>query len=188
MGPTWGPPGSCRPQMGPVLAPWTLLSEKIVICGIGGCRYDNPYVTSDVNVGIITFLGFQKTNIQTRLFHFSRYKIPIMLHIYKHVFCHLLWYALNSMKRQTITTYSAYISVKTLYIFIISVYTLEHITQYERNNYVMHLYYFSIGMMKNVFNPVFTLFFFLSFFSWPYLPPYGQYAAAGKCPDKPGRS
>ena len=28
MGPTWGPPGSCRPQMGPVLAPWTLLSGK----------------------------------------------------------------------------------------------------------------------------------------------------------------
>ena len=26
MGPTWGPPGSCRPQMGSMLAPWTLLS------------------------------------------------------------------------------------------------------------------------------------------------------------------
>ena len=26
MGPTWGPPGSCSPQMGPMLAPWTLLS------------------------------------------------------------------------------------------------------------------------------------------------------------------
>ena len=26
MGPTWGPPGSCRPQMGPILAPWTVLS------------------------------------------------------------------------------------------------------------------------------------------------------------------
>ena len=25
MGPTWGPPGSCRPQMGPMLAPWTFL-------------------------------------------------------------------------------------------------------------------------------------------------------------------
>ena len=29
MGPTWGPPGSCRPQMGPMLAPWTLLSGAI---------------------------------------------------------------------------------------------------------------------------------------------------------------
>ena len=26
MGPTWGPPGSCRPQMGPMLARWTWLS------------------------------------------------------------------------------------------------------------------------------------------------------------------
>ena len=26
MGPTWGQPGSYRPQMGPMLAPWTLLS------------------------------------------------------------------------------------------------------------------------------------------------------------------
>ena len=26
MEPTWGPPGSCRTQMGPMLAPWTLLS------------------------------------------------------------------------------------------------------------------------------------------------------------------
>ena len=25
MGPTWGSPGSCRPQMSPMLAPWTLL-------------------------------------------------------------------------------------------------------------------------------------------------------------------
>ena len=28
MGTTWGPPGSCRPQMGPMLAPWTLISGK----------------------------------------------------------------------------------------------------------------------------------------------------------------
>ena len=26
MGSTWGPPGSCRPQIGPMLVPWTLLS------------------------------------------------------------------------------------------------------------------------------------------------------------------
>ena len=28
MGPTWGPSGSCRPQMGSMVAPWTLLSGK----------------------------------------------------------------------------------------------------------------------------------------------------------------
>ena len=26
VGPTWGPPGSCRPQMGLMLVPWTMLS------------------------------------------------------------------------------------------------------------------------------------------------------------------
>ena len=26
MGPKWGPPRTCRPKMGPMLAPWTLLS------------------------------------------------------------------------------------------------------------------------------------------------------------------
>ena len=32
MGPTWGPPGSCRPQMGPMLAPGTLLSGALHYC------------------------------------------------------------------------------------------------------------------------------------------------------------
>ena len=27
--PRWGPPGSCRPQLGPMLVPWTLLSGSI---------------------------------------------------------------------------------------------------------------------------------------------------------------
>ena len=29
MGPIWGPPGSCRPQTGPMLAPWTLISGSV---------------------------------------------------------------------------------------------------------------------------------------------------------------
>ena len=33
MGPTWGPPGSCRPQMDPMLAQWTLLSGYLSIWG-----------------------------------------------------------------------------------------------------------------------------------------------------------
>ena len=33
MGPTWGPPGSCRPQVGPMFAPWTLLSGKGCLLG-----------------------------------------------------------------------------------------------------------------------------------------------------------
>ena len=30
MRPTWGPPGSCRPQMCPMLTPWTLLSGTFI--------------------------------------------------------------------------------------------------------------------------------------------------------------
>ena len=29
-GPTWGPPGSCGPQMGPMLSPWILLSGLLL--------------------------------------------------------------------------------------------------------------------------------------------------------------
>ena len=37
MGPIWGTPGSCRPQMGPILAPWNLLSGYMsVSAGIIG--------------------------------------------------------------------------------------------------------------------------------------------------------
>ena len=36
MGPTWGPPGSLRPHMGPMLAPWTLLSGY-TISDCGNC-------------------------------------------------------------------------------------------------------------------------------------------------------
>ena len=31
MGPTWGPTGSCRPQVGPMLVPWTLLSRYFYV-------------------------------------------------------------------------------------------------------------------------------------------------------------
>ena len=36
MGPTWGPPGSCRSQMGRMLVPWTLLSgiDLVMILGV----------------------------------------------------------------------------------------------------------------------------------------------------------
>ena len=37
MWPTWGLPGSCRPHMGPMLAPWTLLS---------GYSHSSPHICS----------------------------------------------------------------------------------------------------------------------------------------------
>ena len=42
MGPTWGPPGSRRPQMGPMLVPWTLLSGTFVK-GLDQWPVDSPH-------------------------------------------------------------------------------------------------------------------------------------------------
>ena len=38
MGPTWRPPGSCRPQVGPMLATWTLLSGMTFLYTIVSTR------------------------------------------------------------------------------------------------------------------------------------------------------
>ena len=38
MGPSWGPPGDDRTQMGPMLAPWTLLSGWPSLVQIMACR------------------------------------------------------------------------------------------------------------------------------------------------------
>ena len=41
MGQTWGPPGSCRPHVGPLLTPWTLLSWRFLgfCCTLLCCVY-----------------------------------------------------------------------------------------------------------------------------------------------------
>ena len=47
MGPSWGPPGSCQPQMGPILASWTLLSgEWLPLCLSGWSLHikDNSFL------------------------------------------------------------------------------------------------------------------------------------------------
>ena len=48
MGPTWSPPGSCRSQMGPMLAPWALLlryfnSTSTKTCSRFALRCDQFY-------------------------------------------------------------------------------------------------------------------------------------------------
>ena len=44
LGPTWGPPGSCRPQMDSMLAPWTL----ITIFKVYQCQLKN-IITNAIN-------------------------------------------------------------------------------------------------------------------------------------------
>ena len=43
MGPTWGPPGSSRPQMGPKLAPWTLISGKFITVTVVIFLWSTPF-------------------------------------------------------------------------------------------------------------------------------------------------
>ena len=45
-GPKWGPPGSCRPRMGPMLAPWTL-QFGYSTCQIGCTRLDSNLLGCD---------------------------------------------------------------------------------------------------------------------------------------------
>ena len=56
MGPTWGPPGSCWPQMGPMLAPWTLLSGYV-----GKCVYCEGILT---NILMDVKTNKQSTNLK----------------------------------------------------------------------------------------------------------------------------
>ena len=46
MGPTWGPPGSCRPQVSPTLAPWTLLSGMLCYLTARGLCYQSDLMLS----------------------------------------------------------------------------------------------------------------------------------------------
>ena len=53
---TWGPPGSCRPQMGPMLAPWTLLSGVFFIETPTWPRFDRHTLVLDRLQSLITYV------------------------------------------------------------------------------------------------------------------------------------
>ena len=58
MEPTWGPSGSCRPQIGPMLAPWTLLSGKTKAGDYLYCFH-----LHDRNVVCVASLGVSKNSL-----------------------------------------------------------------------------------------------------------------------------
>ena len=72
MGPTWGPPGSGHPQVGPMLAPWTLLSGSSF-----SIRGGNLSASSSICGILFTKLGNTGMNV------------------YLHI---LEWYSVNSLK------------------------------------------------------------------------------------------
>ena len=71
MGPTWGPPGSCRPQIDPMLAPWTLLS--------GQCPWSHPWEYGPMDhvtpssTDVTTPTKQSKTNRSTQLIGYMFY-------------------------------------------------------------------------------------------------------------------
>ena len=66
MGPTWGPPGSCRPQMAPMLTPWTLLSGYPFPKGLVRCL---NVMTSSSCIGLHEWQGSIQQKIITPLLH-----------------------------------------------------------------------------------------------------------------------
>ena len=58
MGPTWGPPGSCRPHMGPMLASWTLPSGKTKASDYLYCFH-----LHDRNVVCVASLGVSENSL-----------------------------------------------------------------------------------------------------------------------------
>ena len=53
MGPTWGPPGSCRPQVGPMLALWLMLSG---LTWLVSAKVPYSYVTrASVTMSLVWF-------------------------------------------------------------------------------------------------------------------------------------
>ena len=89
MGPTWGPPGSCRPHVGPIMAPWTLLSGPLYpVC------LSNP-LTSIVSVA----WQILKTSFWcfgTRLLIVVCFILRSMI-VPRNVACHFVWWGLLSL-------------------------------------------------------------------------------------------
>ena len=54
MGPSWGPPGSCWPPRGPMLAPWTLLSGIIYTRWTGYCMQNRDDLNQTDTLQILT--------------------------------------------------------------------------------------------------------------------------------------
>ena len=71
MAPTWGPPGSCRPQMGPMLAPWALLSGKL----IHGSKRGHWCVRDQLVSRCATFM----INVRYWVIHWGRTEISSIL-------------------------------------------------------------------------------------------------------------
>ena len=74
MGPTCGPSGSCRPQMGPMLAPWTLLSGLV------------PYAARPSS--IIAFTMWYRYVFR---FHYEEFQLPVTISVKNEIKCKVIF-------------------------------------------------------------------------------------------------
>ena len=56
MGPTWGPPGSCWPEMGTMLVPWTSLSGMLINWPLGDVVVISKVKSSNTCYGLCSWL------------------------------------------------------------------------------------------------------------------------------------
>ena len=71
MGPTWGPPWSCRPQMGPMLAPQTLLSGLFSSVSFLWCWGNGMIDTVSVKQPSGIFYMNTLSTLKTKIIHFT---------------------------------------------------------------------------------------------------------------------
>ena len=84
MGPTWGPPGSCRPLMGPTLAPWTLLSG--VFFGMASVAWDGEVASQCTTLllcGLYSFTCAGVTQSKQDIYIYMYIYIYICIYIYR---------------------------------------------------------------------------------------------------------
>ena len=75
MVPTWGPPGPCRPQMGPMLAPWTLLS------GMASCNSKSALLPN-VPCGHGFFFNSRINTVEVLMLHIFPENMIMFIHSY----------------------------------------------------------------------------------------------------------
>ena len=91
MGPTWSPPGSCRPQMDHILAPLTLLSGEIPVNGENVILVSHSLLLY-IPGGIWSTTQPRHIYLFIYLFIYSFIYYSSIYYLFSHLFIHLFLY------------------------------------------------------------------------------------------------
>ena len=85
MGPTWGPPRSCRPHVGPMLAPRTLLSGTLHSWnGNVNIKYHQHWSTWDIGINPLTLTGDTLASMVCHTKHLQLCPITVNTNFHEH--------------------------------------------------------------------------------------------------------